>query len=253
MGKVLKIVIIILVIVALAVVGFSMFSEDTGSSNNTGTLQSLNTGNSVNTTSTLQTSNQSILDTEQINREFVTMLLNLDAIRLNDDIFSEAAFSVLRDNSIRLNQPGNEGRPNPFAPIGIDQLAPSANAASVGSATLQANSSSASLLSDEQIQEVFNASQGNTLTQEEATNLVLETWGGCDDNCASLAVTVQNDNGQTTVTALYNGLYDDSIASQRRVASASYMNGAWALGEPIITQTCQPGRGHSDFSAEPCI
>lgn len=124
MNKVFKIVIILLVLGALAFVGMSILGDSQDSGAPSSGLQSTSTGNPLATTNqtTTASSNPNLLDTEQINREFVAMLLNLDAIKLNDDIFSEPAFRVLRDNSIRLNQPGNEGRPNPFAPIGIDQL-----------------------------------------------------------------------------------------------------------------------------------
>jgi hypothetical protein len=52
--------------------------------------------------------------------EFLTLLLNVKNIRLEDAIFSDPAFQNLRDSSITLEPDGNEGRPNPFAPIGED-------------------------------------------------------------------------------------------------------------------------------------
>lgn len=135
MNKALKIILIILVIGVLAFVGLTLFSDsqstNTGSGSGTG-LRSVTTSQSVSTAGqNTVTANPTLMNTEDINREFVSMLLNLEAIRLNDDIFSEPAFRVLRDNSIRLNQPGNEGRPNPFAPIGIDLISRTQNSASV--------------------------------------------------------------------------------------------------------------------------
>lgn len=56
----------------------------------------------------------------KINQEFINQLLNLQAIKLDDSIFSSLAFQSLEDFTIVLIQPGNEGRPNPFAPFGID-------------------------------------------------------------------------------------------------------------------------------------
>jgi len=89
-----------------------------------------------------------------------------------------------------------------------------------------------------------------TLTREQARSLVLTTWGGCDPStCSSVVVTVQNN----IVTAVYEGLRDDSASSQKKVAIASYVNNIWVLGEATVTQTCQPGRGHQDFSSVPCI
>ena len=53
-------------------------------------------------------------------RDFLSLLLNVKNIKLNDKILSDDAFSNLRDSSITLTQDGTEGRANPFAPIGVD-------------------------------------------------------------------------------------------------------------------------------------
>jgi len=56
----------------------------------------------------------------QIAKDFLGLLLSVKGITLDDSIFSDVAFSHLKDSSILLVQEGNEGRPNPFAPIGSD-------------------------------------------------------------------------------------------------------------------------------------
>ena len=67
-------------------------------------------------------------DTSAIAQEFLTLLLSVKSIKLNDAIFSSNAFNSLHDSSIILVPDGNEGRPNPFAPIGTDVVAlPSEN------------------------------------------------------------------------------------------------------------------------------
>lgn len=55
-----------------------------------------------------------------LTKEFLTLLLNVKSININDQIFSDPAFSSLIDSSISILNDGNEGRPNPFAPIGSD-------------------------------------------------------------------------------------------------------------------------------------
>ncbi len=121
MNKTLKKIIIAVVILVLIVVGASFFSGEGG--NTTNPLQSLGSGTSG---SPLATNAGAVTagntNTDEINREFISILLNLESINLSDDIFSEPAFVALVDNTVRLNQPGNEGRPNPFAPIGVDGL-----------------------------------------------------------------------------------------------------------------------------------
>lgn len=50
-------------------------------------------------------------------------VVGADGIRLDTSIFSNPAFLSLRDSSVILIPRGNEGRPNPFAPIGRDDVA----------------------------------------------------------------------------------------------------------------------------------
>lgn len=52
---------------------------------------------------------------------------SLSGIKLDTSIFSNPAFLSLRDSSVILIPRGNEGRPNPFLPIGIDNTANSLN------------------------------------------------------------------------------------------------------------------------------
>ena len=53
-------------------------------------------------------------------QDFLSVLLNVKNIKLNDDIFSDPAFISLQNTSIDLTPDGTEGRPNPFAQIGSD-------------------------------------------------------------------------------------------------------------------------------------
>ncbi len=55
-----------------------------------------------------------------VDQDFLPLLLSVKSIKLDDSIFSDIAFTRLRDSSIVLTPDGNEGRPNPFAPIGSD-------------------------------------------------------------------------------------------------------------------------------------
>jgi hypothetical protein len=55
--------------------------------------------------------------------DFLPILLSIRGIHLDTSIFNDPAFLSLRDSSIELVPDGNEGRPNPFAPIGSDVVA----------------------------------------------------------------------------------------------------------------------------------
>lgn len=60
--------------------------------------------------------------TSLVAKDFLTLLLNVKNIKLNDAIFSDQSFSSLRDSSITLTPDGTEGRPNPFAQFGNDAV-----------------------------------------------------------------------------------------------------------------------------------
>lgn len=55
-----------------------------------------------------------------INKEFLSLLLNIRSIKLDGSVFQNRGFTSLSDTSIILAAPDNIGRRNPFAPIGSD-------------------------------------------------------------------------------------------------------------------------------------
>lgn len=55
-------------------------------------------------------------------QNFLSLLLNIKNIRLNDEIFNDPAFNSLRDSSIVLVPDVNTGRINPFAQFGSDPV-----------------------------------------------------------------------------------------------------------------------------------
>ena len=57
-------------------------------------------------------------------KDFLTLLLSVKNIKLDDAIFFDVAFNSLHDSSITLIPDGTEGRPNPFAQFGNDNVAP---------------------------------------------------------------------------------------------------------------------------------
>jgi len=60
-------------------------------------------------------------DNDALSQSFLSLLLGVQGITLNDSIFKEGSvFYSLSDSSISLIPDGTEGRPNPFAPIGND-------------------------------------------------------------------------------------------------------------------------------------
>lgn len=63
-------------------------------------------------------------ETSFIAKDFLTLLLNVKNIKLDDAILSDPAFNSLHDSSIVLIPDGTEGRPNPFAQFGTESTLP---------------------------------------------------------------------------------------------------------------------------------
>jgi hypothetical protein len=75
---------------------------------------------STSTPGVATTGNTTIDQNSAIAQNFLSVLLNVKNINLDDSIFSNPAFMSLTDSSIVLIPDGTQGRPNPFAPIGSD-------------------------------------------------------------------------------------------------------------------------------------
>jgi len=53
-------------------------------------------------------------------RDLLKVLLSLDSIKLDEEIFSSPLFTSLEDFTLVLPTTGTTGRKNPFAPIGAE-------------------------------------------------------------------------------------------------------------------------------------
>lgn len=73
---------------------------------------------------------------------FVSVLLSVKNLHLDTSIFTDPAFLSLEDGSITLVQDGTQGRPNPFAPIGSETVAPSSSATTLPTPTPAVKSAS---------------------------------------------------------------------------------------------------------------
>jgi len=78
---------------------------------------------SANNTGVVATTPQTEEGNPSLTKEFLTLLLNVKGIKINDQILSDPAFSSLRDSTIDIVDDGTEGRSNPFAPVGSDLVA----------------------------------------------------------------------------------------------------------------------------------
>jgi hypothetical protein len=58
---------------------------------------------------------------------------------------------------------------------------------------------------------------------------------------------------EVIVTVTSDGLPDDSVRAVRYVLEFRQEEAGWRVHAATTAQACQPGRGHQDFSPEPCI
>ncbi len=129
-----KNVIIFVVILALAFVGYSIFVNK-GNTSSSSSLTSAMTGAVVNPVSTDQTGTGSTTG-----QEFLNTLLGIQNIKLNASVFDSASFLSLQDYTTTLI-PEPSGRPNPFAPIDSFVQAPVVNSSTSIVTTLPVTSS----------------------------------------------------------------------------------------------------------------
>lgn len=97
--------------------------------------------------------------------------------------------------------------------------------------------------------------RGERLAAEVAERLATKAWGDCmDADCAKFTVeTLDGVDGVWYVQATYDGFMDDSIKAERKIAAMHHTGTDWVLGATLIEhKQCREGRGHQDFSAEPC-
>ncbi|MEK7104638.1 MAG: hypothetical protein AAB868_01190 [Patescibacteria group bacterium] len=111
----IKNIIIFTVIAVLLILAYIFFIKPSPEQQN---LVSSATFSNTVSTDTNTTINQNSL----IAKDLLSVLLSVKSIKLNDTIFSDTAFINLLDSSIFLTPSGDEGRANPFAPIGSEAL-----------------------------------------------------------------------------------------------------------------------------------
>jgi hypothetical protein len=58
--------------------------------------------------------------------------------------------------------------------------------------------------------------------------------------------------GPRLVTVTLDGLLDDSVRAERWMLVVEPGDEGYTLASAIRTLQCQPGRGHEEFTAEPC-
>jgi hypothetical protein len=123
-SKIRNILIFLGIALVLVLVYFLVFKKSPEQPSLVSSTGTLNT--TVNTTSSATQDK-----TTNISKDFLNLLLNVRNIKIDEAIFSDPTFLSLRDSTIELVSDGNEGRPNPFAPLGVDSTPVSNNFADI--------------------------------------------------------------------------------------------------------------------------
>jgi hypothetical protein len=78
--------------------------------------------------------------------------------------------------------------------------------------------------------------------------------GATDAARRSFESTSRDEGSTATATLVLDGLFDDSVRSRRYDAELRKLgDGSWELLSATWAQRCRAGRGHQDFSPEPCV
>lgn len=102
--------------------------------------------------------------------------------------------------------------------------------------------------------EISGNSKLASIGEEDARNLLDCHVERQDGRYVSCDITIEHPViGGQTVIAEFHGLFDDSVAESRTVARIVFENGTFKVIEKNSTFRCHVGRGHQDFSTEPCI
>ncbi len=112
MSKRVKTFALIVLAIAVAVLVFSMMGGDAPATPSD--KSPLSSSGGVSQPLDMQTA-------ESATGEFATMLASIKSISIDDSIFSNPAYKTLRDHPINIGT-DTIGRPNPFAPVGTDNV-----------------------------------------------------------------------------------------------------------------------------------
>ena len=111
----------IIIFVAIAAIFVLVYVFFIRSSSTSSLVSSATSLPSVGTDGTSATASNGA--TGLVTKDFLSLLLNVKNIKLDDSIFSDQAFQGLNDPKMVLEQDGTEGRPNPFAQFGAENIA----------------------------------------------------------------------------------------------------------------------------------
>jgi len=119
--SIIRNIIILVAVIILGVIGYKVFLAKKAPASTSSLQTTAGAGAGTSTAASDTTSST----TASVGQDFLASLLNIQSIKLDDTLFSSPAFAVLQDFNRPIPPDTNPGRPNPFAPIGVDTAATS--------------------------------------------------------------------------------------------------------------------------------
>lgn len=185
--------------------------------------------------------------TEQTIQSVLRQISDLDQIKLNTDIFEKPEFLALKDISQDLPEPTDVGRPNPFAPIGVD-VGVIASDPSLGSSGLDGAQATGGLngfgdattgapVSPAKTKEVQNVGQKSaTISGETSIAGPTNRWFEWGTNQNVVNKTAKQSGAEPTFTATLTGL---TAKTTYYVRAAVEQGSAVVYGEIILFKTAE--------------
>lgn len=131
MKSIIRTIIIVVVVAGAGYAGYYYFFKAKAQPAGTGGLATTAGTGAATGTATTTTNAPSLAPTgdtsapldSAVAQDFLTQLLNIQSIKIDDSIFTSKAFTTLKDFNLPIPEDTNPGRPNPFAPLGLDTAA----------------------------------------------------------------------------------------------------------------------------------
>lgn len=115
----IKNILIIVAVIIVIVIAFVVINNMKSKNPSSDSALSSSSGN----VTTTRSSTASQTEVENFSNELLRLLGSLENLTLNDSLFFNPAFDQLTDITIPLRKEGNQGRRNPFSPIGTFESA----------------------------------------------------------------------------------------------------------------------------------
>lgn len=174
--------------------------------------------------------------TDQTVQVVLRQINDLDQIKLNTDIFDKPEFLALNDISQDLPEPRDIGRPNPFAPIGVDVGVVQSDEAPAGQAGFP-NANLAISTNDVKTNQVSNIGQRSaTLNADVFVTTSTDRWFEWGTNQNTVNRTAKQTGTETTFTATLTNLGPNVIYY---VKAAVEENGVVSYGDVVTFRTAQ--------------